>query len=127
MMRDDVIDACRIAIGIETGAQTLAIGRGLMAYVSAADLVGLPSDLDNDFRARLRDLRTREFEGETLAPSLFAHLRPTSRFRSRLTTSANLLIRAGLASLRVSINAVVQIVWIFGGGQLLDSLMVRAL
>lgn len=86
-----------------------------------------PSDLDNDFRAWLCDLRTGEFEGVTLAPSLFAHLRPTSRFRSRLTTSANLLIRAGLASLRVSINAVVQIVWIFGGGQLLDSLMVRAL
>jgi hypothetical protein len=65
-MREDVIDACRNVIGTETGARTLALGRGLMAYVIAADLVGLPSDLDNDFRAWLRELRTREFEGKTL-------------------------------------------------------------
>jgi hypothetical protein len=65
-MRDDVIDACGNAIGTEASARTLAIGRELLAYVIAADLVGLPSDLDRSFRAWLRDLRTREFENRTL-------------------------------------------------------------
>ena len=65
-LRDEVIEACRDAIGSEAGARTLALGRNLIGYVVAADLVGLPADLDNDFRVWLRDLRTRDFETRTL-------------------------------------------------------------
>jgi hypothetical protein len=57
------------AIGTERGGRTLALGRGLLAYVVAADLVGLgrvdPAG-DAAFRSWLRDVR-------------FERLRPTSR------------------------------------------------
>jgi hypothetical protein len=65
-MRDDVIQACRDVIGSEAGSRTLALGREVLAYVIAADLVGLPADLDADFRAWLQDIRTRDFQDKTL-------------------------------------------------------------
>lgn len=64
--RDTVIGACMLAIGTE-GGRTLALGKELIAYVLAADLVGLPPAEDQRFRAWLADLRHREFpSGKTL-------------------------------------------------------------
>jgi len=40
--RARVVEACRAAMGTEAGGRTLALGRELLAYVVAADLVGLP-------------------------------------------------------------------------------------
>lgn len=56
--RDDVLRACQTVIGTEGRSRpgdpdygrSLALGRGLMAYVLAADLVGLPADQDRRFR-----------------------------------------------------------------------------
>ncbi|NKN33896.1 alginate lyase family protein [Marichromatium bheemlicum] len=59
--------ACLDIIGSERGASSLALGRELMAYVLAADLVGLPPEQDALFRdwlARVRD--TPMSEGRTL-------------------------------------------------------------
>jgi hypothetical protein len=64
--RNDVIAACRAAMGTEAGARSLAIGRELIAYVIAADLVELPRDDDDRFRSWLRDLLNRDFDGRTL-------------------------------------------------------------
>jgi hypothetical protein len=63
--RQQVIRACRAAIGSE-GDATLALGRELLAYVIAADLVGLPPELDRDFRSWLRAVRERRLGGRTL-------------------------------------------------------------
>lgn len=64
--RDDVIQACMDAIGTEVGGRTLALGRELIAYVIAADLVGLPPDNDAIFRLWLKDVRHKELQGRTL-------------------------------------------------------------
>lgn len=65
--RDTVINACMLAIGTERGGRTLDLGKELMAYVLAADLVGMPADKDERFRAFLRDMLSREFpSGKTL-------------------------------------------------------------
>jgi len=64
--RDDVIDACMAAIETENGGRTLALGRELIAYVIAADLVGLPSDQDSAFKAWLSDVRFENLSGKTL-------------------------------------------------------------
>ncbi len=65
--RREVVDAIRQVIGTEAGGRTLALGRELMAYVIAADLVGLPADLDPRFRAFLRLVLTeRMADGRTL-------------------------------------------------------------
>jgi hypothetical protein len=65
--RDTVINACLLAIGTEREGRTLALGKELMAYVLAADLVGLPADKDERFRAYLRDMLSKEFpSGKTL-------------------------------------------------------------
>ncbi len=64
--RDEVVEACRRVMGTESGARTLAIGREVVAYVIAADLVGLPSEDAAVFRTWLRDLRSRSFEDRTL-------------------------------------------------------------
>ncbi len=53
--RDDVIAACREAIGTEEGGTCLALGRNLAAFVIAADLVKLTPDDDRRFRGWLRD------------------------------------------------------------------------
>jgi hypothetical protein len=65
--RDTVINACMLAIGTEREGRTLALGKELMAYVLAADLVGMPADKDERFRAFLRDMLSKEFpSGKTL-------------------------------------------------------------
>lgn len=64
--RTDVINACMAAIGTEKGGRTLALSRELIAYVIAADLVGLPADKDQTFRAWLRTTLTETLDGQTL-------------------------------------------------------------
>lgn len=66
--RDEVIDHVMRAMGTEDGGQTLALGRNLVAYVIAADLVNLPADADKDqrFRAWLRETLTETLNGRTL-------------------------------------------------------------
>jgi hypothetical protein len=64
--RNEVIEAINAAMGTEAGGRTLALGRELLAYVIAADLVGLPADVDQTFRAYLRDVRNKDLDGRTL-------------------------------------------------------------
>ena len=58
-----IIDGIR---GTEAGARSLAVGRELAAYVIAADLVGLSPEGDARFRAWLRGLPERNFQGRSL-------------------------------------------------------------
>lgn len=64
--RDDVIRACRDAIGTEAGGETLALGRNLVSYVIAADLVDLPAQDDALFRTWLSVCLTEYLAGRTL-------------------------------------------------------------
>lgn len=67
--RDQVIEVVHAVMGTETrpGGRTLALGRNLMGYVLAADLVGLPDDLDEEFRAWLQQVVNYRFaSGRTL-------------------------------------------------------------
>jgi len=64
--RTQVIDAVMAAMGTETGGETLALGRELAAYVIAADLVGVPYEADQQFRAWLREALIDTLEGMTL-------------------------------------------------------------
>lgn len=64
--RTAVIGACMAAIGTEAGGQTLALGRELLAYVIAADLVGLPPNNDAVFRDWLNTVRNENLQGRTL-------------------------------------------------------------
>ena len=52
--RKEVIAACMAAMGTEQGGRTLALGRELVAYVIAADLVGLPAQEKRVYRKWLR-------------------------------------------------------------------------
>ncbi|MCK6619877.1 MAG: alginate lyase family protein [Calditrichaceae bacterium] len=64
--RTEVIDACMAAIGTEEGGRTLALGRELIAYVIAADLVGLPANENAIFRSWLQEVRHKDLQGRTL-------------------------------------------------------------
>ncbi len=64
--REEVIKVCMDAMGTERGANTLALGRGLIAFVIAADLVNLPEDKDTIFRSWLRKMLTKKFKGRSL-------------------------------------------------------------
>jgi hypothetical protein len=64
-LRQEVVDACRAAIGTE-GETTLALGRELAAYVIAADLVVLPGDDDRAFRSWLAEVRHTKLSGRDL-------------------------------------------------------------
>ena len=55
-----------LAIDTEIGGRTLALGRELVAYVIAADLVGLTPSEDAVFRDWLETTLTRELDGRTL-------------------------------------------------------------
>ena len=66
--RQAVITACMQAIGTE-GTETLALGRELLAYVLAADLVKLPASDDATFRTWLRTLLTKSIGTQTLRSS----------------------------------------------------------
>ena len=67
--RDQVIKSCMAAIGTEEDGETLALGRELLAYVLAADLVGLPEKEDEKFRKWLRKLLTENLNGQSLRSS----------------------------------------------------------
>jgi len=64
--RTEVIDACMAAIGTEEGGDTLALGRNLIGFVLAADLVVLPPDKDSRFRDWLEDVRVKKLGNRTL-------------------------------------------------------------
>jgi hypothetical protein len=64
--RREVIEACRAVIGSEKGGSTLSLGRKLVAYVIAADLVGLPTADAAAFRDWLRQVRNQKLKGKTL-------------------------------------------------------------
>jgi len=64
--RTEVINACMAAMNTEDGGRTLALARELAAYVIAADLVVLPPDKDEIFRAWLRSVRTKVLDSKTL-------------------------------------------------------------
>ena len=69
--RNDVAAALQIIASnnTESGGRTLALGRELVAYVIAADLIDLArydASLDTKFRAKLRELPTKPLDGLTL-------------------------------------------------------------
>lgn len=66
--REEVMENLMGAIGTEDGGRTLALGRELVAYVIAADLINLPANADEDqrFRTWLRETLTEELDGSTL-------------------------------------------------------------
>ena len=78
-LRTKVAAALMGAIGTERGGRTLALARGLVSYVVAADLIDLaryaPGD-DQRFRAWLAGVRT-----ETLAPADYPTLIATHELR----------------------------------------------
>ena len=60
--REEVIETIVAAMGTEQDGRTLALGRNLVAYVIAADLINLPAantDVDERFQDWLRDLLTK--------------------------------------------------------------------
>jgi hypothetical protein len=64
--RQAVISSCLAAIGTEQNGDALAFGRELLAYVLAADLVGLPPAEDATFRNWLRSALTENIKSHTL-------------------------------------------------------------
>lgn len=97
--RQEVIEACERVMGTERGGRTLALGRNLIAYVIAADLVELPFDLATRFRAWLRSVRHEKLDGMTLVET--HEVRPnnwgTHAGASRAAIAAYLDDRAELA------------------------------
>lgn len=68
LYREEVSDNLMEAIGTEQGGSTLALGRNLVAYVVAADLINLPADAEKDrlFREWLRRMVDEPLDGNTL-------------------------------------------------------------
>lgn len=64
--RTEVRSNCMAAVDTELGGRTLALGRELLAYVIAADLVGLEDREHDIFKAWLRRALTETLEGRTL-------------------------------------------------------------
>ena len=62
-MRAQVTRAIEDAVGTEDGGRTLALGRNLVSYVIAADLVGYRTPAFEDW---LREVRHDELDGRTL-------------------------------------------------------------
>lgn len=65
-LRREVVRALERAQGSERGASVLAVARELIAYVVAADLIGLDGEEREAFVAWLEDVRARRFAGRTL-------------------------------------------------------------
>ena len=65
-LRDEVIQGLFDAIGTERTGSTLPLGRKLLSYVVAAELVDLPDAEDRRFRAWLEIVQREELEGRTL-------------------------------------------------------------
>jgi hypothetical protein len=64
--RGEVLRALAQVQGTEAGARALAVSRELMAYVIAAELVGLDGAPREKFETWLRTVRERDFQGRTL-------------------------------------------------------------
>ena len=65
--RKEVISACMMIMGTERGGTALALGKQLMAYVLAADLVNLPEEEKLRFQSWLQDCLSYRFKsGKTL-------------------------------------------------------------
>ncbi len=64
--RQAVINACISVINSENGGTTLALGRGLLAYVIAAQLVDLPPLAQQQFTHWLKTLLDKPLKGRTL-------------------------------------------------------------
>jgi hypothetical protein len=64
--REDVVRALRRVRGTEQGARALAVARELMAYVLAADLIGLEGEDRAAFVDWLEVVRRTSFRGRTL-------------------------------------------------------------
>jgi len=67
--REEAADGIGQAIGTEGGGRTLALGRNLLSYVIAADLIDLGEydpEANADFREWLRSVRHEPLEGQTL-------------------------------------------------------------
>jgi hypothetical protein len=65
-LRREVQAAIIAVMGTEAGGRTLSLGRKLVTYVIAADLVGLPPDEDAKFCAWLRQVLDEKLDGKTL-------------------------------------------------------------
>ena len=65
-LRTEVVQALKRVRGTERGARALAVGRELLAYVVAADLIGLEGSDRAAFVAWLEDVRARPFDQRTL-------------------------------------------------------------
>jgi hypothetical protein len=65
--KDEVITNIFYAMGTERGARTLALGKNVLGYIIAADLVGLPPQKDAKFKFWLKKLLVKKFrDGRTL-------------------------------------------------------------
>ena len=64
--RDEVLRALARVPGTEEEARSLSVARELMAYVVAAELVGLEGERREAFESWLRVLREKDFRGRTL-------------------------------------------------------------
>jgi hypothetical protein len=64
--RQEIIQQIHNAMGTEHGGLTLALGRELVSYVIAADLVGLPPERAEVFRRWLSEVRHKRLQGQTL-------------------------------------------------------------
>ena len=71
-LHQQVVDQIAMMIGEEINGNTLALGRKLVAYVIAADLVKLPAKDDKNFKTWLRNVR---------------HLQPDSRSKKTLIST----------------------------------------
>lgn len=68
-LRAEVAHAIAGAMGTERGGSTLGLGRNLLAYVVAADLIDLPAydpTLDAELRRWLTEVRTADLGGRSL-------------------------------------------------------------
>ena len=68
LYRNEVVENLMAALGTEQNGNTLALGRELVAYIVAADLINLPADPDKDriFREWLRQMLDESLNGNTL-------------------------------------------------------------
>jgi hypothetical protein len=64
--RNDVLAQLGRAMGSERGGSTLPLGRKLISYVIAAELVQLPPEEDAQFRAWLASVLETKYKGRTL-------------------------------------------------------------
>lgn len=77
-LRHAVIEACMAVMGTEAGGSTLALGRNLIGYVIAADIVGLPPGPDAVFRAWLKEVRDEPLDGHGHSLRLTHEQRPNN-------------------------------------------------